>query len=178
MKETMAKEIWEHSRSDDDARVGPRLERDPPLSFTSSANSYTNRQRKRDLRLWQATTALATNRQGGWLLRQLKGKSRTAAELVIDEVLMSIDGHRQTGSSLQDRANALLGTRRHGARTKLLVSRDATQAPLAATENAVRGALPSITKGCAILRDAKLNEGSNVDFRDCCGHNDVIKALV
>ena len=88
----MAKEIWEHSRSDDDARVGPRLERDPPLSFTSSANIYTNRQRKRDLRLWQATTALATNRQGGWLLRQLKAKSRSAAELVIDEVLMSIDG--------------------------------------------------------------------------------------
>ena len=42
----MAKEIWEDSRSDDDARVGPRLERDPPLSFTSSANSYTNRQRE------------------------------------------------------------------------------------------------------------------------------------
>ena len=88
----MAEEIWEHSRSDDDARVESRLERDPPLSFTSSTNSCTYRRRKRDLRLWQATTALATNRQGGWLLRQLKGESRTAAELVIDEVLMSIDG--------------------------------------------------------------------------------------
>ena len=88
----MAEEIWEHSRSDDDARVGPPLERDPSRSLTSSASSYTNRQRKRDLRLWQATTALATNRQGGWLLRQLKGKRRTTPELVIDEVLMSIDG--------------------------------------------------------------------------------------
>ena len=42
----MAEEMWKHSRSDDDARVGPRLDRDPPLSLTSSTNSYTNRQRK------------------------------------------------------------------------------------------------------------------------------------
>ena len=43
----MAEEIWKHRRSDDDARVAPRLERDPPLSFTSSTNSYTNRQEVR-----------------------------------------------------------------------------------------------------------------------------------
>ena len=41
---TMAEEMWEHIGDDDDARVGPRLERDPPPIFTTPANSYTHRQ--------------------------------------------------------------------------------------------------------------------------------------
>ena len=32
------------------------------------------------------------NRQGGWVLRQLKGESRTAAEVVMDDALVQDDG--------------------------------------------------------------------------------------
>ena len=87
----MAEENWEHVGGDDDARVAPRVERDPPPSFTAPTNSYTYRPRKRDLRLWQATTGLAKSRQGGGLLRQLKGESRTAAEVVMDDMLKTND---------------------------------------------------------------------------------------
>ena len=67
-------------RVDEDTAVGPRFGQDPPPSFSAVTLAYTYRQRKRDLRLWQATSSLQRNRQGGWLLRQLKGESRTAAE--------------------------------------------------------------------------------------------------
>ena len=48
-------------------------------------------ERKRDRRLRQATKALATNQQGAWLLRRLRGESRTTTEVVLDEVLMTND---------------------------------------------------------------------------------------
>ena len=74
---------WE--RVDEDTAVEPRFGQDPPPSFSAPTLAYTDRQWKRDLRLWQATSSLQKNRQGGWLLRQLKGESRTAAEVVIDD---------------------------------------------------------------------------------------------
>ena len=82
---------WE--RIDEDTAVGPRFGQDPPPSFSSPTLSYTYRQWKRDLRLWQATSSLQKNRQGGWLLRQLKGESRTAAEVVMDDALVQEDGN-------------------------------------------------------------------------------------
>ena len=44
-------------------------------------------------RLWQATSSVQENRQGGWLLRQLKGESPTAAEVVMDDALIQDDGN-------------------------------------------------------------------------------------
>ena len=63
------------------ARQWERVGVDPPPSFSAPtlAYAYTNRQWKRDLRLWQATSSLQKDRQGGWLLRQLKGESRNSS---------------------------------------------------------------------------------------------------
>ena len=85
----MAKQ-WE--RVDKDTAVGPRFGQDPPPSFTSPNLACTYRQWKRDLRLWQATSSLQKNRREGWLLRQLKGESRTATEVVLDDALVQEDG--------------------------------------------------------------------------------------
>ena len=82
----MAKQ-WK--RVDENTAVGPRFGQDPPPSFSLA---YTYRQCERDLRLWQATSSLQKNRQGGWLLRQLKSESRTAAEVVMDDALVQDDG--------------------------------------------------------------------------------------
>ena len=42
--------------------------------------------------LWQATSSLQKNRQGRWLLRQLKGEGRIAAEVVMDDAFVQDDG--------------------------------------------------------------------------------------
>ena len=81
---------WE--RVDEDTAVGPRFGQDPPPSFSAPTLAYTYRQWKRDFRLWQAISSLQKNRQGGWLLRQLKGDSRTAAEVFMDDALVQDDG--------------------------------------------------------------------------------------
>ena len=81
---------WE--RVDEDTAVRPRFGQDPPPSFSAPTLVYTYRQWKRDLRFWQATSSLQKNRQGRWLLRQLKGESRTAAEVVMDDGLVQDDG--------------------------------------------------------------------------------------
>ena len=60
--------------------------------LSANLGAHTYRQWKRDLRLWQATSSLQKNRQEGWLLRQLKGESRTAAEVVMDDALVQEDG--------------------------------------------------------------------------------------
>ena len=65
----MAEEVWEHMGGDDDTRVGPRMERDPPPSFTTPPNSYTYRRWKRNLRLRQATKPLAKNWQR-WMVAE------------------------------------------------------------------------------------------------------------
>ena len=77
---------WE--RVDEDTAVGSRFGQDPPPSFSAPTPAYTYQQWKRDLRLWQATSC----RQGGWLLRQLKGESWTAAEVVMEDALTQDDG--------------------------------------------------------------------------------------
>ena len=66
---------WE--RIDEDTAVGPRLGQDPSLSFSPPTPACTHRQWKRDFQLLQATSGLQKNRQGGCLLRQLRGESRT-----------------------------------------------------------------------------------------------------
>ena len=81
---------WE--RIDEETAVGPRFGQDPPPSFSTPTSANTYKQWKRDLRQWQATSSLQKNRQGGWLLRQLKGESRTAAEVVMDDALVQDDG--------------------------------------------------------------------------------------
>ena len=89
---------WE--RIDEDTPVGPRFGQDSPPSFSAPIPAYTYRQWKRDLRLWQATSSLQKNRQEGWLLRQLKGESRTAAEVVMDDALVQDDGIDLIGEEL------------------------------------------------------------------------------
>ena len=81
---------WE--RVDEDTAVGSRFGQDPPPSFSAPTPAYTYQQWKRDLRLWQATSSLQKSWQGGWLLRQLKGESWTAAEVVMDDALTQDDG--------------------------------------------------------------------------------------
>ena len=81
---------WE--RVDEDTAVRPRFGQDPPPSFSAPTPAYVYRKRKRDLRLWQATSSLQRNRYGRWLLRQLKGESPTAAEVVVDDALVQDDG--------------------------------------------------------------------------------------
>ena len=80
---------WE--RIDEDTPVGPRFGQGSPPSFSAPTLACTYRQWKRDLRLWQATSSLQKNRQEGWL-RQLKGESQTAAEVVMDDALVQDDG--------------------------------------------------------------------------------------
>ena len=81
---------WE--RVDEVTAVGPRFGQGPPPSFSAPTLANTYRQWKRDLRLWLATSSFQKNRQGGWLLRQLKGESRTAAEVVMAVALVQDDG--------------------------------------------------------------------------------------
>ena len=81
---------WE--RVDEDTAVGPRFGQEPLPSFSAPTPVYTYRQWKRDLRLWQATSSLQKKRQGRWFLRQLKGESRTAAEVVMEDALIQDDG--------------------------------------------------------------------------------------
>ena len=163
---------WE--RLDEDTAVGPRFGQDPPPSFSAPTLAHTYQQWKRDLRLWQATSSLQKNRQGGWLVRQLKGESRTAAEVVMDDALVQDDGIELIVGELdrwwevsqdQDKASkiekALYETQRdvkmettfmsHVARRKLNFQQ---------LENALGTPLPAVIKGHATLRDAKLAESS------------------
>ena len=156
---------WE--RVDEDTAVGPRFGQDPPPSFSAPTLAYTYRQWKRDLRQRQATSSLQKNRQGRWLLRQLKGESRTAAEVVMDDALVQDDGidliveeldRRWEVTQDQDKASkiekALCETQRdvkmettfmsHVARRKLNFQQ---------LENALGTSLPAVIKGYATLRD-------------------------
>ena len=82
--ETVARQ-WE--RVDEDKTVGPRFWTGPTSKFLSPNTGVHI-----PTRLWQATSSLQKNRQGGWLLRQLTGESRTAAEVVMDDALVQDDG--------------------------------------------------------------------------------------
>ena len=155
---------WE--RVDEETAVGPRFGQDPLPSFSTPTLAYTYRQWKRDLPLWQATSSLQKKRQGGWLLRQLKGESRTAAEVVMDDALVQDDGidliveeldrcwevTQDQRQSVEDRKGPLRDTKGRQNGNDLHVLR--------VTENALGTPLPAVIKGYATLRDAKLAESS------------------
>ena len=129
---------------------------------------------KRDLRLWQATSSLRQNRQGGWLLRQLKGENRTAAEVVMDDSLVQDDGIDLIVEELdrcwevtqdQDKAlkveKALFGTQNDGKTEATFMSHVARRKlNFQQLENTLGTPLPAVVKGYATLRDAKLAENS------------------
>ena len=163
---------WE--RVDEDTAVGPRFGQDPPPSFSASTPVYTYRQWKRDLRLWQATSSLQKNWQGRWLLRQRKGESRTAAEVVIDDALVQDDGidliveeldrcwevtqNRDKASNIE---KALFETQRDVKMETIFMSYVARRKLyFQQLENALGTSQTAVIKGYATLRDAKLAESS------------------
>ena len=105
---------------------------------------------------------------GGWLLRQLKGESRTAAEVVLDDALVQEDGIDGIVEELdrcwevtqdQDKASKI---------EKGLFETEATFMSYVARrklyfqelDNALGTPLPAVIKGHATLRDANLAESS------------------
>ena len=163
---------WE--RVDEETAVGPRFGQDPPPSFQAPTLAYTNRQWKRDLRLWQATSSLQKNRQGGWLLRQLQGESWTAPEVVMDDALVQDDGIDLIVEELdrcwevtqdQDKASeiekAFFETQRDVKMETTFMSYVARRKlNFQQLENVLGTPLPEVIKGYATPRDAKLAESS------------------
>ena len=154
---------------------------DPPPSFSAPTLPYTHRQGKRDLRLLQATSSLQKNRQEGWLLRQLKGESWTAAEVVMDDALVQDDGIDLVVQELdrcwgvtqdQDKASkiekALFETQRDAKTEITFMSCVARRKlKLKQLENALGTSPPVVIKDHATLRDAnhrrQLRQGGVVD---------------
>ena len=186
---------WE--RVGEDTAVGPRFGQDPSPGFTSPTLAYTDRQWKRDFRLWQATSSLQKNRQEGWLLRQLKGESRIAAEVVMDDALvvqedgidMIVEELDRCWGVTQDQDKA--GKIEKGLfETQRDVKTEATFMPYVAgrklnfqqLENALGTPQPAVIKGYATLRDAKLAESSYDKVVMWTGgsydNDDVARALV
>ena len=191
-RKNMARE-WE--RVDKDTAVGPRFGQDPPPSFSAPTPVYTCRRWKRDLRLLLATSSLRQNRQEGWLLRQLRGASRTAAEVVMDDALVQDDGIDLIVEELdrcwevtqdQDKASkiekALYETQRDVTMETTFMSYVVRRKlNFQQLENALRTSLPAVVKGYATLRDAKLAEISDEVVMwtgGCCDYDDVMRALV
>ena len=184
---------WE--RVDEDTAVGPRFGQDPPPSFSAPTLAYTYRQWKRDLRLWQATSSLQENRQGGWLLRQLKCESRIAAEVVMDDALVQDDGIDLIVEELdrcwevtqdQDKASkiekALFETQRDVKMEMTFMSNVARRKlNFQQLGNALGTPLPAVIKGYATLR-AKLAESSYDKVvmwtGDSYDYDDVVRVLV
>ena len=185
---------WE--RGDEDTTVGPRFGQDPLPSFSALTLAYTNRQWKRDLRLSQATSSLQKNLQERWLLRQLKGESRTAAEVVMDDALVQEDGIDSIVEELercwevsqdQDEASkiekAVYVTQRDVKMETTFMSYVARRKlNFQQLENALGTPLPAVIKGHATLRDAKLAESSYDKVVMWTGgsydYDDVVRALV
>ena len=178
-------------RIDEDTAVGPRFGQDPPPSFSSPKLAYTYRQWKRYLRLWQVTSSLQKNRQG-----QLKGESRTAAEVVMDDALVQDVGIDLIVEELdrcwevtqdQDKASkiekALYETQRDVKMETTFMSYVASRKlNFQQLENALGTSLPAVIKAYAILRDAKLTESSYDKVVMWTGgsydYDDVMRALV
>ena len=183
---------WE--RVDDDTAVGPRFGQDPPPSFSAPTLAFTCRQWKRDLRLWQATSSLQKNRQERWLARQLRGESRTAAEVVLDDALVQDDGIDLIVEELdrcwevtQDKASkiekALYETQRDVKMETTFMSFVARRTlNFQQLENALGTSLPAVIKLFATLRDAKLADSSYGKVVMWTGgsydYDDVVRALV
>ena len=132
----------------------------------------------------------------GWLLRQLKGESRTAAEGFMDEALIQDDGVNLIVEELDrcwevtqdhDRASkiekALFETQRYVKMETTFMSYVARRKlNFQQLENALGTPLPAVIKGYATLRDAKLAESSNDKVVMWTGgsydYDDVMRALV
>ena len=168
--------------------MGPRFGQDPPPSFSAPTLAYTYRQWKRDLRLWQAISSLQKNWKGGWLLRQLKGESRTVAEVVMDDALVQDDGIDLIVEELDrcwevTQEKALYETQRDVKSETTFMSYVARRKlHFQQLENALRTSLPAVIKGYATLRDAKLAESSYDKVVMWTGgsndYDDVVRALV
>ena len=173
-----------------------RFGQDPPPSFSAPTPAYTYRQWKRDLRLCEATSSLQKTRQGGRLLRQLRGESRTAAEVVMDDALVQDDGIDLIVDELdlcwevtqnQNRASKIekpLFETQRDVKTETTYMSYVVRRKLnfQQMENALGTPLPAVIKGYATLRDAKLAESSydNVVMwtSGSYEYDDVVRALV
>ena len=176
--------------------MGPLFGQDAPPSFSAPTLAYTYRQWKRDLRLWQATSSLQKNGQGRWLLRQLKGESRTAAEVVMDDALVQDDGTDLIVEELdrcwevtqdKDKASkiekALYETQRDVKMETTFMSYVARRKlNFQELKNALETPLPAVIKDYATLRDANLAESSYDKVVLWTGgsydYDDVMRALV
>ena len=143
-----------------------------------------------------STSSLQKHRQGGWLLRQLKGESRTAAEVVMDDALVQDDGIDLIVEELdrcwevtqdQDKASkiekALYETPRDTAiETTFMSYVTRRKLHFQQLENALGTSLPAVIKGYATLRDVKLAESSYDKVVMWTGgsydYDDVVRALV
>ena len=145
---------------------------------------------------WQAISSLQKNRQGRWLLRQVKGESRTAAEVVLDDALVQEDGIDMMVEELdrcwevtqdQDKASKI---EKDLFETQRDVKTEATFMSCVARrklnfqqlENALGTPLPAVIKGYATLREATLAESSNDKVVMWTGgsydYDDIVRALV
>ena len=139
---------------------------------------------------------------GGWLLRQLKDESRTAAEVVMDDALVQDDGIDLIVEELdrcwevtqdQDKASkiekALYETQRDVKMETTFMSYVTwRKLNFQQLENALGTPLPAVIKGYATLRDAKplrdakLTESSYDQVVMWTGgrydYDDVVRALV
>ena len=133
---------------------------------------------------------------GGWLLRQLKGESRTAAEVVMDDALVQDDGIYLIVEELdrcwevtqdQDKASkiekGLFEAQRHVKMEMTFMSYVARRKlNFQQLENALPTPLSAVIKGYATLRDAKLTESGYDKVVMWTGggydYDDVVRALV
>ena len=143
---------WE--RVDEDTEVGPLFGQDPPPSFSAPTPA----------------SSLQKKRRCGRPLRQLKGESRTAAEVVMDDALVQEDGIDLIVAELdrcwevtqdQDKASkiekAFFETQCDAKSETTLMSYVARRKlKFQQLENAPGKPLPAVIKGYATLRDAKL----------------------
>ena len=176
--------------------MGPRFGQDPPPSFSALTLACTYRQWKRDLRLWQATSSLQKHRQGGWLLRQLKGESRIAAAVVMDDALVQDDGIDLIVGELdrcwevtqdQNKASKIgkgLFKAQRDVKMEMTFTSYVARRKLKfqQLENALGSPLLAVINGYASLRDAKLAESSYDKVVMWTGgsydYDDVVRALV
>ena len=139
---------------------------------------------------------VAENRQGRWLLRQLKGESLIAAEVVMDDAMVQDDRIDFDVKELdrcwevtqdQDKASKVekaffetqWGVKMETTFMSYVARRKLSCQQL---ENALGTSLPTVIKGYATLRDAKLAESSYDKVLMWTGgsydYDDVVQALV
>ena len=179
-----------------DTAVGPRFGQDPLPSFsapTPVVHLPTMEARPSTL---AGDLIAAEEPAGGWLLRQFKGETRTAAEVVMDDALIQDDGVDLIVEELdrcwevtqdQDKAlkieKALYETQKDvKTETTLMSYVVRRKLNFQQLDNALETNLPTVIKGYATLRDAKLTESSYDKVVMWTGgtydYDDVVRALV